>query len=63
MAKRFAQINTENCVACGACVKTCPRNALSIINGSFAKVNRNACIGCGLCAKQCPTNSISIADN
>ena len=54
MARRKAVINTQECVACGCCIKVCPRNALTIPNGIFAKIDKSLCVGCGKCAKECP---------
>ena len=58
--KRFAVVNKEYCVACGSCIKVCPRNAISVAKGIYAEVNRDLCIGCGLCKNECPASVISI---
>lgn len=60
MAKRKAAINVRECVACGCCMKVCPRNAISIPNGIHAKIDKAFCIGCGKCAKECPASIISL---
>ena len=60
MAKRKAVINTQECVACGCCIKVCPRNALTIPNGIFAKIDKSLCVGCGKCAKECPAGIITL---
>lgn len=46
------------CVACGACAKVCPREAISVKGGVRAAVDRDRCIGCGLCVKTCPAGII-----
>lgn len=56
--KRFAVVDKEICVACGVCVKTCPRGVVSIYRGCHAVVEENKCVGCGLCAKACPAGCI-----
>ena len=61
LSKRLAVIEKERCVACGACAKTCPREALYIWKGCFAKVDANLCVGCGRCANICPAGSINIS--
>ena len=58
--KRKAIVNTELCVACGCCVKVCPKSAISVPNGIFAVVDSALCVGCGKCAKECPASVIEI---
>lgn len=57
-----AIVNHDKCVACGECVKKCPKNAISIFKGIVADVNKDLCIGCSLCAKACPANAIDIKE-
>lgn len=57
MSKYIAYIH-NNCVACGACMKVCPRQAISIKHGIKAKVDTTLCVGCGLCVKTCPAGII-----
>jgi Fe-S-cluster-containing hydrogenase component 2 len=61
MAKRIASISEEDCVACGCCVKVCPKEAISIRRGINAIIDRNKCIGCGKCVKECPASIIELA--
>ena len=53
LSKNLARVDAGTCVACGCCLKVCPRQALSVFN-------QDACVGCGLCAKECPASVISI---
>lgn len=48
MAKYKAQSEQDRCVACGVCVKVCPKDAVSIYRGCYAVVNEDLCIGCGI---------------
>ena len=57
--KKLAIVNQAVCVACGVCLKTCPRGALTIHRGCYAVVEAEKCVGCGLCAKACPAGCIS----
>lgn len=73
-----AVIDSNSCIACGSCVRTCPKKIIELIPKS-AKVYvacsskckgkevmescKVGCIGCGLCAKNCPENAISMVDN
>ena len=40
------------CVNCGACVKACPVNALSMIDGKVVW-DKNKCVNCDTCIKTC----------
>ena len=60
--KKLACVDRHICVACGACVKACPKNALSIWKGCHAQVDAGKCVGCGLCAKTCPAGCISLRE-
>lgn len=61
MAKKRAEIPVSDCVACGRCVKECPKHAISVYKGMYAAVNED-CIGCGKCVKVCPAGIISLVD-
>jgi Pyruvate/2-oxoacid:ferredoxin oxidoreductase delta subunit len=50
----------RGCVACGSCVRVCPKGAIAIDRGLYAKVDADLCIGCGLCAKTCPASVIAL---
>lgn len=52
----------KNCVACGCCVKVCPKDAINIHFGVIAQVDSEKCIGCGKCAKACPAAVITIIE-
>lgn len=58
MPKRKAIVNIRACVACGCCIKVCPKHAISIPKGVFAEINPELCVGCGKCAKECPASVI-----
>ncbi len=60
MAKRKVVVSTKECVACGCCMKVCPRGAITVPRGVFAEINRDLCVGCGLCAKECPASVITL---
>lgn len=60
--KKKAEVNTGVCVACGACMKICPRGAISIFRGCFAAVDEAKCVGCGLCGKTCPAGCIELTE-
>ena len=59
LSKKYAMIDKDVCVACGACTKECPKSAITIFRGCYAMVDKNICIGCGKCAGICPAGCIS----
>ncbi len=59
-SKRLARVDQEWCVACGACMKECRFNAITIKAGVYAQVHGDQCVGCGKCAKICPASVIEI---
>ena len=61
LSKRLAQVGRE-CVACGTCVKVCPRTATRVASGVTARVNGALCVGCGRCAKVCPADVIAMVE-
>ena len=56
--KKVATPDRKICVACGVCMKACPKNAISIYKGCYAVVEEAKCVGCGLCTKACPAGCI-----
>ena len=60
LSKRYAEVDQSRCVACGACTKVCPRDAISIWKGCYAKINAELCVGCGKCEKTCPAGCITV---
>ena len=57
--KKAAQFKVSDaCIACGQCVRLCPRNNIRIENGKAA-IGTN-CIQCLGCLQYCPENAISI---
>jgi len=59
-SKHIAIVEKARCVACGACMKACPKEAISVWRGCFAAVNVENCIGCGRCVRVCPVGCIVI---
>ena len=46
----------EACIQCGACVDTCPVEAISEQEGKH--VISDECISCGACVDSCPADAI-----
>lgn len=60
--KRMAVVTTEDCVACGCCVKVCKMGAVRVERGLFAVVDMGRCVGCGKCAAVCPASVIEMEE-
>lgn len=48
---------SDACIACGACVDTCPGSAIE--DGGKYKILADKCTDCGACAGNCPVEAIS----
>ena len=60
--RRLSRVDADSCVACGCCVKVCPRAAISVFRGIYAKVDETLCVGCGKCARECPASVIEMGE-
>jgi len=47
---------TDECIACGACVDTCPVSA--IVEAGDKYQITDDCTDCGACADSCPVSAI-----
>ena len=45
------------CIMCGECIKACPRNVHSIVDGARI-IRRELCTGCGSCVEACNANAL-----
>jgi ferredoxin len=52
------KIDKNKCIACGACVKVCPVDAITI--KETAVVDEETCIECGACINECPVEAIEL---
>lgn len=52
-------INKESCIGCGACVDTCPVEAL-FMDDEKAVCDEEKCVDCGACVDACPVEAISL---
>ena len=62
-ASRF-MVQAEQCIGCGACIASCPRDAVAFAPGSgsrkVAVIQRERCIGCGECLTVCKPKAVWI---
>lgn len=57
----YAAVETDSCVACGACVERCQMNAIKIDEqNGYAIIDLDRCIGCGNCVVSCPSEALRL---
>ncbi len=64
----IAQVNTDECSACGLCETICPVDAVSVSGSDqpsiqieqTALVDEKICLGCGVCVRNCPTGALQL---
>jgi uncharacterized Fe-S center protein len=54
-------VKADKCIACGACVRDCPVNAITL--GKVASIDSSKCIGCAHCISICPQAAIDLKWN
>jgi diguanylate cyclase (GGDEF)-like protein len=55
-------IDAENCVACLACVRVCPTEAIAVTGESEPlQILDEACIRCGRCLPACPHGAVKVS--
>jgi uncharacterized Fe-S center protein len=47
------KIFSQNCVACGKCIKNCAQNAITFDENRKAAIDYDKCVGCGQCVAVC----------
>lgn len=73
-----AEVDRTKCVACGMCVKACPRGLIELVpehcnvgvrcsnkdrGPAVKKICSAGCIGCMLCTRECESDAITVTDN
>jgi Pyruvate/2-oxoacid:ferredoxin oxidoreductase delta subunit len=56
----FAQVNKNQCKACGECSQYCQFGAIQTMD-DYSKINPEMCMGCGVCVSHCKQEAISLA--
>jgi uncharacterized protein len=54
------KVNDKICTGCGACMKKCPADAISMGANKKAIIDRNKCIGCAECTVACRFVAIAV---
>lgn len=53
-------IDTDRCIGCGACQRSCLMNVFELQNGKMAAVREQDCVHCSKCIEACPQRCIGI---
>jgi ferredoxin len=56
----MAHVISNDCTNCGACVDSCPVNAIAEGSGKH-NIDADTCIDCGACVDTCPVSAIAAA--
>lgn len=56
------EIDDEQCVRCGRCVKACPFGYIEMANDKM-QINYDKCVGCSVCERACKLKAISMKRN
>lgn len=56
------EVDSEKCIACGACISICPVNTMAFAEDFSVVFNKEKCIGstCGTCVEACPVRAIKL---
>ncbi|MEN8128218.1 MAG: 4Fe-4S binding protein [Planctomycetota bacterium] len=54
-----AKVDSGVCTGCGACVDSCPSEAIEMQDGKAVIIVAN-CVDCGVCVDECPVEAISM---
>lgn len=52
------KVSQDDCIGCGACIATCPVEALEMNAEGKAVCKESDCIDCGACVSSCPVEAI-----
>ena len=53
------ECDRSKCLYCGACVGTCPVEALTLYS-SWVDIDHDTCTECGICVRLCPVGAMSL---
>lgn len=62
LIKIYPEIDDNICIKCEICLRSCPKNAISKVNGKM-KIDYKKCISCYCCHELCPQKAINIKKN
>lgn len=53
------RVETDKCIGCKKCEKTCPTGAIKVMENKKAVINKSLCLQCSNCKYVCPTGAIT----
>ncbi len=53
------KLDIGKCTGCGICARTCPFEALSLVDGKIV-YDFDKCMGCGVCVDKCPAEAMAL---
>ena len=63
----FKTNNKSECCACTACVNSCPKSCIKMIQDeegfAYPEIDKNSCVNCHLCEKVCPVEHPDYSNN
>lgn len=62
LGRKELTINTEKCVVCGKCYKTCHHNAIEKSGKGTYTILSDKCMRCYHCKENCPKQAIEPCD-
>jgi len=58
-AAHYPCVDTDKCINCGLCVKSCATKAISL---NPLRIDPTKCVGCGKCIAECPQKALTNQD-
>ena len=55
----YPRVEHKNCIRCGSCIKTCPKEVISIKEERI-NIDYSGCISCFCCQEICPASAIKV---
>ncbi len=60
-ANQIIELDSHNCIKCGACIKRCHFDVFTKVD-RIIKTDISKCVGCGICSNSCPTKALKLQE-